>query len=72
MAKVPQEFTDGIKADLDVMLMTQWESGFRDGVDCCATTLGTISWQLIQAGHEEEGKLLGDLSKQLRKMKCAD
>ncbi|AXC40073.1 hypothetical protein BNKMLPFJ_00179 [Escherichia phage vB_EcoS-26175IV] len=72
MAKVPQEFTDGIKADLDVMLMAQWESGFRDGIDCCVAVLDTISWQLIQSGNDAEGNLLANLSKQIREMKCAD
>lgn len=39
MAKQRQEIIDDLKADLDVKLMQQWESGFRDGIDSCVATL---------------------------------
>lgn len=57
---------NGLNATLENALMQQWETGYKDGVESCATMLEVIANTLMEKGNKELAELLGSIGQNFR------
>ena len=63
----------GLNSALENALMQHWETGYKDGVESCATMLEVIANTLMEKGNKELAELLQYWAKLQRTgEKCVD
>ncbi|EPQ8903698.1 hypothetical protein ACUW1Y_000195 [Escherichia coli] len=56
----------GLNSALENALMQQWETGYKDGVESCATMLEVIANTLMEKGNKELAELLDSIGQNFR------
>lgn len=57
---------NGLNAAVENALMQQWEAGYKDGVESCATMLEVIASTLVEKGNKELAELLDSIGQNFR------
>ena len=57
---------NGLNTALENALMQQWEAGYKDGVESCATMLEVIANTLMEKGNKELAELLDSIGQNFR------
>lgn len=60
--------------EIEAVLMMQWESGYKDGVESCAIMLDIIANTLVEHGNKELADMLSKLGQSFREQveQCVD
>lgn len=57
---------NGLNAALENALVQYWETGYKDGVESCATMLEVIANTFMEKGNKELAELLDSIGQNFR------